>query len=103
MRVTYLLLALTLLVGCTSPDPVPSIEARPRPIVVLLTDFGTKDDAVALLRGGILSIARDATVVDLTHEVPPYDIEAGARVLEDSPGIFPAGTVFVVVVDPGVG
>jgi S-adenosylmethionine hydrolase len=89
--------------GCSAPPPVPATESRPRPIVALLTDFGTKDDAVALLRGGILSIARDATIVDLTQEVPPYDIEAGARALEDSPGIFPAGSVFVVVIDPGVG
>jgi S-adenosylmethionine hydrolase len=68
-----------------------------------MTDFGTKDDAVGLLRGVVLSIARDALVLDLTHEVPPYDIAAGARLLEDAPGVYPPGTVFVVVVDPGVG
>jgi S-adenosylmethionine hydrolase len=68
-----------------------------------MTDFGTRDDSAALLRGTILSIAREAAVVDLTHEVPPYDVEEGARLLEDAPGIFPPGTVFVAVVDPGVG
>jgi S-adenosylmethionine hydrolase len=88
--------ALAALAGCAAPE-------RPRPLVVLLTDFGAKDDAVGLLRGAVLAVARDAEVLDLTHEVPPYDVEAGARLLEDAPGIFPPGAVFVAVVDPGVG
>jgi S-adenosylmethionine hydrolase len=74
-----------------------------RPVVVLLTDFGTHDDSVALLRGVVMSIARDAVVVDLSHDVPPQDIAEGARLLADAPGFFPAGSVFVCVVDPGVG
>jgi S-adenosylmethionine hydrolase len=93
---------LTLGVGCSSPAP-PATPARPRPIVVLETDFGSREDAPALLRGVVLAIARDATVVDLTHDVPPFDIETGAQDLEDAPGVFPAGSVFVVVIDPGVG
>jgi S-adenosylmethionine hydrolase len=102
-----LVLAVAFLAACTTPEkresaPAP-VASKPRPIVVLETDFGTKDDAVALLKGVILSIARDAQVVDLTHEVPPFDIETGAQELEDAPGLFPEGTVFVVVVDPGVG
>ncbi|MBI3267520.1 MAG: SAM-dependent chlorinase/fluorinase [Planctomycetes bacterium] len=80
----------------------PGVSASP-PRVVLLTDFGTRDDSVALLRGVILSIAPDAQVLDLTHDVPPYDVEEGARLLEEAPGLYPAGTVFVAVVDPGVG
>lgn len=80
-----------------------SAKTSPRPVVVLMTDFGSKDDAPALLKGVVLSIARDAQVLDLTHEVPPFDIETGAQDLEDAPGIFPEGTVFVAVVDPGVG
>ncbi len=87
--------------GC-APAPV-AAPARPRPIVVLETDFGSHEDAPALLRGVVLSIARDAAVVDLTNDVPPFDIETGAQDLEDAPGVFPEGTVFVVVIDPGVG
>src|SRR5438270_9755071 len=99
---TALLLLAPLLAACTTQGDTQVVD-KLRPTVVLMTDFGTKDDAVALLKGVVISIARDARVVDLTHEVPPYEIESGARILEDAPGIFPPGTVFVVVVDPGVG
>jgi S-adenosylmethionine hydrolase len=103
------LLLVALLVGCAveerrdppAGDPAPA-RARSAP-VVLLTDFGLKDDAVGLLRGVILSIAPDAPVVDLCHEVPGFDVAAGARLLQDAPGLYPAGSAFVVVVDPGVG
>jgi S-adenosylmethionine hydrolase len=90
--------------GCSAAPPrAEPAPARPRPVVVLETDFGSREDAPALLRGVVLSIARDAAVVDLTHDVPPFDIETGAQDLEDAPGVFPVGTVFVVVIDPGVG
>lgn len=95
------------LAACGSPPPerpAPAAPpARPRPVVVLETDFGSKEDAPTLLKGVVLSIARDAQIVDLTHDVPPYDIVTGAQNLEDAPGIFPRGTAFVAVVDPGVG
>jgi S-adenosylmethionine hydrolase len=100
MRKIALLAPLILAACAATPTQAPE---KSRPVVALMTDFGLRDDAVSLLRGVILSIARDAAVVDVTHEVPPYDIEAGARLLEDSPGLYPPGTVFVVVVDPGVG
>lgn len=103
------LVALLCLSGCVveerrdpppgAPQPPPGRSAP----VALLTDFGLKDDAVGLLRGVILSIAPDAPVVDLCHEVPGFDIAAGARLLQDAPGLYPPGTAFVVVVDPGVG
>jgi S-adenosylmethionine hydrolase len=98
---TALLLSSSLvtLAGCAS---APSADA-PAPPVVLLTDFGLHDDAVGLLRGVVLSIAPRSQVVDLTHEVPVFDVAAGARLLVDAPGVYPAGSVFVVVVDPGVG
>ena len=99
-------LALSLLLicaACASTGQQPAPIERFRPTVVLMTDFGTRDDAVGLLRGVVVSVARDAQVLDLTHEVPPFDVQAGARLLEDAPGIYPPGTVFVVVVDPGVG
>jgi hypothetical protein len=70
---------------------------------VLLTDFGLKDDAIGLMRGVILSIAPHSAIADLTHEVPAFDVPEGARLLSDGPGVYPPGSVFCVVVDPGVG
>src|ERR1700722_537838 len=85
--------------GCSAAPPrAEPAPARPRPVVVLETDFGSREDAPAPRRGVVLSFARDAAVVDLTHDVPPFDIETGAQDLEDAPGVFPVGTVFVVVI-----
>jgi S-adenosylmethionine hydrolase len=86
-----------------APPPHDHARAGSRPVVVLLSDFGTRDDAIGILRGVVLSIARDATIVDLTHDVPRFDVAEGARLLADAPGVFPEGTVFVCVVDPGTG
>ena len=72
-------------------------------IVTLLTDFGTADYFVGALKGAVLASNPSARVVDITHEVPPFDIEAGAFTLRAAYGTFPAGTVHVGVVDPGVG
>jgi hypothetical protein len=72
-------------------------------IVSLLTDFGTADYFVGAMKGAVLSANPSAHVVDITHEVPPYDIEAGAFTLRAAFETFPAGTVHVAVVDPGVG
>ena len=74
-----------------------------RPVLALLTDFGTRDHYVAAMKGVILGIAPDATIVDITHEVSPQDVLGGALVLEGCVTCFPAGTVFLAVVDPGVG
>lgn len=72
-------------------------------VIALCTDFGTRDAYVAQLKGAILQIHPSATLVDLTHEVPAFDIRAAATLLEASAHYFPAGTIFVAVVDPGVG
>lgn len=72
-------------------------------IVTLLTDFGTADYFVGAMKGVILSRAPAAAVVDLSHEVPAHDVAAGAFTLLAALDAFPAGTVHVVVVDPGVG
>ena len=72
-------------------------------IVTLLTDFGTSDYFVAAMKGVILSLAPDAALVDVTHEVPPQDVRAGAFTLLAAHDAFPAGTVHLAVVDPGVG
>ena len=78
-------------------------RAADRPTVVFMTDFGVVDDSVAICKGVMLSIAPDLRIVDLTHQVTPYSILDGARYLFGATPYFPAGTVFVVVVDPGVG
>lgn len=72
-------------------------------LITLLTDFGTSDYFVSAMKGVILSINRNARVVDITHEIPPQDIEAAAFTLLAAHPAFPAGTVHVAVVDPGVG
>jgi len=72
-------------------------------VVTLLTDFGTRDHYVASMKGVILSIAPGATVVDITHGVPKWDVRAGAYLLRCAYKYFPRGTVHVAVVDPGVG
>ncbi len=68
-----------------------------------MTDFGTANDAVAICKAVMLGIAPDARIMDITHRVTPYSIEEGARFLEAVSPYYPAGTVFVAVVDPGVG
>jgi S-adenosyl-L-methionine hydrolase (adenosine-forming) len=74
-----------------------------RPVIALLTDFGTRDHYAGTMKGVAIGICPDATLVDITHELPPHDVLAGALELAASYKYFPAGTVFLVVVDPGVG
>ncbi len=74
-----------------------------RPIVALLTDFGLGDHYVGAMKGAMLSVCPDITIVDVTHAVPPHDILAGALELSACYRYFPPGTIFLVVVDPGVG
>jgi S-adenosylmethionine hydrolase len=73
------------------------------PVVTLLTDFGTADYFVAAVKGVILTISPQASIIDITHEVAPQDIESGAFTLFSCYRDFPAGTIHVAVVDPGVG
>jgi S-adenosylmethionine hydrolase len=74
-----------------------------RPLIALLSDFGTTDHYVGTMKGVVLGVCPEATLVDITHDIPPHDVRAGARQLAASYQFFPAGTVFLVVVDPGVG
>ncbi|SRR5258706_8332828 len=78
-------------------------SAKPKPTVVFMTDFGVVDDSVALCKGVMYSVAPELRIVDLTHQVTAFSILDGARYLEGSSPYFPAGTVFVTVIDPGVG
>ncbi len=71
--------------------------------IVLLTDFGLADAYVGMMRGVIASISPDVPVIDLTHGIGPQDVRHGAVVLADSHRYFPPHTIFVAVVDPGVG
>ena len=74
-----------------------------RPIIALLTDFGTRDHYVAAMKGVVLDLCPDATLVDITHEIPPHDVETAALELAACYRYFPTATIFLVVVDPGVG
>ena len=73
------------------------------PIITLLTDFGTSDYFAGALKGVILSVNPDATIIDITHEIPPQDIQSAAFNLLACYQDFPAGAIHVAVVDPGVG
>ena len=74
-----------------------------KPVIALLTDFGTLDHYVGAMRGVVLAICPEATLVDITHDVPPQDIGAAAYELAAAYAYFPSDTVFLCVVDPGVG
>jgi S-adenosylmethionine hydrolase len=73
------------------------------PTIVFMTDFGTANDAVAICKAVMLRILPDARIMDITHQVTPFSIEEGARLLSGVTPYYPSGTVFVVVIDPGVG
>lgn len=91
----FLFLTVSLLAQQSAPQPPPT--------VVFMTDFGILDDSVALCKGVMYGIAPNLRIVDLTHQVDAFSIRDGARFLFGATPYFPAGTVFVVVVDPGVG
>jgi S-adenosylmethionine hydrolase len=73
------------------------------PIITLTTDYGSTDSYVGAMKGVLLSICPKATLVDLTHEIPAYDVTEAAFVFEQARRWFPKKTIHVAVVDPGVG
>jgi hypothetical protein len=75
----------------------------PRPIITLTTDYGTNDHLVGTLKGVILKINPEVTIVDISHDVTAYDLLDGALTIGSSYSYFPPRTIHVVVVDPGVG
>ena len=77
--------------------------ASRRPIVTLTTDFGLQDHYVGTMKGVILGRCPEAHVIDISHEIPPFSIYAGAYAIDQAARYFPVGTVHVVVIDPGVG
>lgn len=92
-------------VACSKSPARKDAGAEPgtHPTIVFMTDFGTANDAAAICRAVMAGIAPEARIMDITHQVTPYSIEEGARFLEAVTPYYPAGTVFAVVVDPGVG
>ncbi|MBE0689314.1 MAG: SAM-dependent chlorinase/fluorinase [Anaerolineae bacterium] len=73
------------------------------PSIALLTDFGTQDAYVGVMKGVMAGICPDARFIDLTHAVDPQQVRQGAFILMTAYAYFPKGTVFLLVVDPGVG
>jgi S-adenosyl-L-methionine hydrolase (adenosine-forming) len=71
--------------------------------VSLTTDFGLSDEYVGVMKGAILSINPNATIIDITHQIDPQDVLQAAGLIRSAYRYFPAGTVHLVVVDPGVG
>ena len=102
-QVAFLWIALALVLAVGLPVFTHADEAKAPPTVVFMTDFGVLDDSVALCKGVMYGIAPDLRIVDLTHQVNAFSIGDGARFLFGATPYFPAGTVFVAVVDPGVG
>jgi S-adenosylmethionine hydrolase len=104
-RLSRSLIACLLLILCLESvlATAQGVPARVIPTIVFMTDFGTVDDSVAICKGVMYSVAPAVRIVDLTHQVTPFSILEGARFLYGTAPYYPAGTVFVVVVDPGVG
>ncbi len=82
---------------------LPQAEKEQPSTIVFMTDFGTVDDSVAICKGVMYEIDPAVRIVDLTHQVTPFSIVDGARFLQGTTPYYPVGTVFVVVIDPGVG
>ncbi len=79
------------------------MDLTPSGIITLMTDFGTSDHYVGVMKGVILNINRQVEIVDITHAVPPQDIHGAAFLIDSAYRYFPSGTIHVIVVDPGVG
>lgn len=77
--------------------------SSPSPLIILTTDFGTSDPYVGLVKGVVLGINPNITLVDVTHEIAPQNVLQGAFLLGNSYGFFPAHSIHLAVVDPGVG
>ena len=102
-RAIMLAVVFFLLVSALRPLRAAESAQKYPPTIVFMTDFGVVDDAVAICRGVMYGVMPDVRIIDLTHQVTPFSILDGARFLYGATPYFPARTVFVVVVDPGVG
>ncbi len=82
---------------------VSQVQPQERPVVALMTDFGLGDGDVGVMKGVIAGIAPQAQIIDITHEIAPQNVASAAWILSTAYRYFPVGTVFVCVIDPGVG
>ena len=103
-------IALTLFTIACAQQPAPKEPpaanqpaTNTRPTIVFMTDFGTANDAVAICRAVIYGIVPDVRLTDITHQVTPFSIEEASRFLAGVTPYYPANTIFLIVVDPGVG
>ena len=83
--------------------PLVTKSNMPLSIITLTTDFGLRDPYVAEMKAIILSIAAEATIVDITHEIEKFNVKTAAYILASASSYFPKGTIHVAVIDPGVG
>ncbi len=74
-----------------------------KPVIALLSDFGSRDHYAGVMKGVVLGINPDVTIVDISHDLPAHDVPFAASEIAAAYKYFPVGTIFVVVVDPGVG
>src|SRR5437763_143534 len=102
-RLVLVSFCLLLLLTPRTAPAFQNTEPPAPPIVVFMTDFGTVDDSVGICKGVMYGIESNLRIVDLTHQVAPFSILDGARFLYGATPFYPAGTIFVVVIDPGVG
>lgn len=79
------------------------MKLDPCGVITLMTDFGTNDHFVGVMKGVILNINPQVQIVDITHTIPPQDVHGAAFLINSTYRYFPAGAIHVVVVDPGVG
>ena len=79
------------------------MDLAPARVITLMTDFGTSDHYVGVMKAVILNINPQIEIVDITHAIPPQDIHGAAFLIDSAYRYFPTGTIHVIVVDPGVG
>lgn len=97
------LLLLLLITTAHAAEQAPPPAPAATPTLVFMTDFGQRDDSLAICKGVMLGLEPRLRIIDLSHEVEPYSVLDGARFLAGAAPYYPAGTVFVGVIDPGVG
>ncbi|MBW2182394.1 MAG: SAM-dependent chlorinase/fluorinase [Deltaproteobacteria bacterium] len=104
---SFLVFSSLFTVSCSLPflkhTPVEKEAFASKKIIALLTDLGSKDFYVGAMKGIIYSICPEVTVVDITHQITPYNLQEGSRTLYHTAKEFPPGTIFVAVVDPVTG
>jgi S-adenosylmethionine hydrolase len=100
----FLVFVFLLATGLRAQEPQPHADSAPAGhTVVFMTDFGLQDDSVAICKAVMLRIDPTLRIMDISHQVTPYSISDGARYLSATAPYYPPGTVFVAVIDPGVG